>query len=158
PHPSNLIMRVGARMLDKLLIVARELHRPELEGELAELASEAERHLVVLVVDGRAGVDAHIEGLVDGDEEWNGVRDLTGGDLLIVHLQHARAALPEAWTIVFEVEHDGVLARGQHLLAFPAEAFQVEEVVEEHRLALEQVQAIAAEAPPIRDQYSLRAA
>ena len=74
------------------------------------------------------------------------MRDLLVGDFLAVHLQDAGAALAEAGSVVLEVEHDRVLARRERLLAFPAEALQIEEVVEEHRLALEQVQAVAAEA------------
>ena len=68
------------------------------------------------------------------------------GDFLAVHRQHAGAALAEAGAVVVEVEHDGVLARRERLLAFPAEALQVQEVVDEDRLALEQVEAVAAEA------------
>ena len=68
------------------------------------------------------------------------------GDFLAVHAQHAGAALAEAGAVVFEVEHERVLARCERLLAFPAEALQIEEVVGEHRLALEQIEAVAAEA------------
>ena len=68
------------------------------------------------------------------------------GDLLAVHLQHAGAALAEAGAIVGEVEHEGVLARRERLLAFPAEPREIQEVVGEHRLALQQVEAVAAEA------------
>src|SRR5262249_33835713 len=63
------------------------------------------------------------------------------------------AALAEAWSIVCEVEHDGVFARRERLLAFPAEAFKTNEVVGEHWLALEQVQAIAAEAAAQGDDH-----
>ena len=49
------VVRCCARVLDDLLIVARELRRPHFESELIELASEPERHLIVLVVHWRAG-------------------------------------------------------------------------------------------------------
>ena len=75
-----------------------------------------------------------------------------------VHLQHAGAALAEAGAVVGEVEHDGVLARRERLLAFPAEALEAEQVVDEHRLALEQVQAVAAEAAALGDDHALAAA
>ena len=70
------------------------------------------------------------------------------GHLLAVHRQHAGAALADAGAVVFEVEHDRVLARlaSASRCAFPAEPRQIEEVVDEHRLAFEQVQAVAAEA------------
>ena len=42
--------------------------------------------------------------------------------------------------------------------AFPAEALQIEQVVDEDRLALEQVEAVAAEAAAQRHDHSLRAA
>ncbi len=140
------------------MVIARQLRRPELEGELVELAGEAERHLVVLVVHGRARIDAHVEGFVDRHEERNGVRDFLGGDFLVVHLQDAGAAFAEAGAIVFEVEHDGVLARRERVLAFPAEPLEIEEVVEEHRLALEQIKAIATEAATQGDDHSFGAA
>src|SRR5215475_5543040 len=79
PPTLGSIMRVGARVLDDLLIITRELRRPEFERELVQFAGEAERHLVVLVVDGRTGVDAHVEGFIDGQKEWSSVRHLVGG-------------------------------------------------------------------------------
>src|SRR5262249_7773219 len=118
-----------------------------------ELAGEAEWHLIVLVVDGSPGVDAHVEGLVYGEEERSGVRDLGGRDLFIVHLQNTGAALPEAGSIVSEVEDDGVFAWRERVLAFPAEAFEVDKVIDEHGLALKQVQAKATEAATERDNH-----
>ena len=84
---------------------------PSLKVSLSSVAGEAERHLVVVVVDRRAGIDADVEGLVDRHQERDGVRDLLAGDLLAVDLQHAGAALAEAGSVVGEVEHDRVLAR-----------------------------------------------
>src|SRR5262245_41741923 len=136
------IMRVGARVLDGLLIIAGELHWSKLEGELVKLAGEAERRLVVFVVNRRARIDAHIEGFIDGQEEWDSVRDLVGGNFLVIHLEDAGASLAKAGAIVFEVEDDGMLARRERLLTFPAEAFKINEVVGEDRPAPEQVQAI----------------
>src|SRR5262249_33683115 len=143
----HLVPRSGLRMLDGLLVIAAQLRWPELEGQLVDLAGERERHLVVLVVDWRAGVDAHVESFVDGYQEWSGMRDLLAGDFVAIHPQGADPAFAEARPIVFEVEHDGVLARRERLLAFPAVAFKTKEVVGEHRLALEQIKAIATEAP-----------
>src|SRR3954454_4257505 len=151
------VVRTCARVPNDLMLVAGELHRPDLDGELVKLAGEAEGHLIVLVVNGGTGIDTHVEGFLDGNDERNGVRDLVGGDLLLFHLQDARAALAEAGSIVFEVEHDGVLARCKRVLAFPAEAFEIEEVVDEHWLALEQIQAIATEASAFSDDHSFAA-
>jgi hypothetical protein len=105
------VVRCCARVLDDLLIVARELRRPQFESELIELASEPERHLIVLVVHWRACIDAYIEGFVDGQEERSGMGSCVVSDFLVIHLQDARAALAESWPIIFEIEHDGVLAR-----------------------------------------------
>ena len=73
-----LIVHSGERILNDLVVVLGQLRRPKLDGQLVELAGEAERHLVVVVVDRRARVDADVEGLVDRHEERNGVRDLPG--------------------------------------------------------------------------------
>jgi hypothetical protein len=50
----SLVRRLGERVPDDLVIIARQLHRPKLEGDLRDLASKAERHLVVVVVHARA--------------------------------------------------------------------------------------------------------
>src|SRR6266852_1574269 len=60
-----LVFGFGKRVLDELTVIAGQVHRPELEGQLGDLAREAERHLIVRVVYRRSGVDADIEGLVD---------------------------------------------------------------------------------------------
>ena len=44
----------------------RQLLRSEIEGQLVDLAREAERNLVIAVVHRRAGVHADVEGFVDG--------------------------------------------------------------------------------------------
>ena len=129
------------------IIFFRQFRGSQLDRQLVELAGEAERRLVVVVVHARAGIDSDIEGLVDGKATWNSVRDGFLGDFLAVHRQDARAAFRHAGPVVFEVKHDGVLARRQCLRSFPTEAFQTEEVVGEDRFALEQVQAIAPESP-----------
>jgi hypothetical protein len=108
-----LVFRLGEGVLDDLMILARELHRPELVSDLRDLAGEAERQLVIAIVHRRAGIHADIESLVQCHEEWNGVRDFLVGDLPVVHLQHAGAALAESGAVVGELEHDGVLTWGE---------------------------------------------
>src|SRR5215831_18855541 len=49
------------------------------------------------------------------------------------------------------------LPRPERVLAFPAKAFEVDEVIDEHRLALEQVQTIATEASSFRDDHPFAA-
>jgi TIR domain len=48
------------------VVLARQQRRPELERHLADLAGEAERHLIVLVVNRRAGINADIESCLSG--------------------------------------------------------------------------------------------
>ncbi len=81
---------------------------------------------------------------------------LLGRDFLAVHLEHAGAGLGEAAHVIveeradaeafiLEVELDGVFAGRERIGAFPFEAFQVDHVPEKHRLAFEQVEAVAGE-------------
>src|SRR5690349_16374406 len=77
-HPSRMtagrrlsVMRGSERMLNGPPVVARELLRRELERDLVELPGEAERDLVVLVVHRCTGVDADVEGLINGHKERN---------------------------------------------------------------------------------------
>jgi hypothetical protein len=54
--------------------------RPKIERPLVELAIEAERRLVISIVDAGARIDANIESLVDRYDERDGVRDRLLGD------------------------------------------------------------------------------
>jgi hypothetical protein len=62
------------------------------------------------------------------------VRDFLAGDFLVVQLQDTGTALAEAGSIVCEVENDGVFARRERLLAFPAK--QTHGCLEQDRIAL----------------------
>src|SRR6266436_5127202 len=156
-YPS-LISRFGDRFLRLLLVRSGQLHRPEVDGQLIDLAVECERYLVVLVVDPRAGVDADVEGLVGHLQESDRVWLLLCVDDLIVHLQYAGAALGDAGTVIGVVEHDRVLARRECIRTFPAVLSKDEHVVVEHRLAVEQVQPPPAPAPPSGGEHSVAAA
>src|SRR5262249_8359764 len=61
-----------------------------------------------------------------------------------------------AKSVVPEIELEHVPA-GRKLRAFPAHPLEVDEIPEEHRLALEDVEAVAAKAPTLRDQHALGA-
>src|SRR5947199_10336352 len=123
----------------------RALEGAELHRQLDELALEGERHLVVPVVDRRARVDAHVEGLVLREEEGQRLGHPLVVDDVAVDLEPATSAEPEPDPVVREVVHEGVLARGQRVLTLPPDTLQVDVVVNEHRLALEKVEAEAAE-------------
>ena len=60
-----------------------------------------------------------------------------------------------AEAVVLEVELDGVLAGRERLRAFPLDALQIDQVPQEHRLALEQVEAVAGEAPARGQDHAL---
>src|SRR5450755_900651 len=127
------------------MVVARQLRRPQLEGYLVELAGKAERHLVILVVDWRAGIHADIKGFVNRHEDGSGMRYFLGADFLVVHLQDAGATFTETGAFVSEVKHDSVFARRERLFTFPSEPLQIQKVVSEHRLPLHQVKSISTE-------------
>jgi hypothetical protein len=61
---ARLVFRSDNVLMHDLVVVFSQLPRPELNGQLVELAGEAEWRLVVLVFHARAGIDADIEGLV----------------------------------------------------------------------------------------------
>src|ERR1019366_3390858 len=157
-RPTHLVVRYGDCSRSLFLVLLRQLHRPELEGQLVDLAVERERHLVVLVVHTRSGIDPNIEGLVSHLEESDGVCLLLRVDDLAVHLQHTGAALGDARAVIGVVEHDRVFARGQWLLAFPAILSEDEHVVVEYRMTFEDVQPIAAPAPAHGDEHPVAAA
>ena len=73
-------------------------------------------------------------------------------------LKLLNASVPGAESVVLEVELHRVLAGREGLGAFPADALEVDQVPEEHRLALEQVEAVAAEAPAGGEDHALGAA
>src|SRR5262249_57249501 len=106
--------------MDDALVIARQLRWPKLERQLVQLSIEAERHLIVLVLDWCSGINAHVEGFVDGHEEWRCVWDFICRNILAVHAQDARTALAETGAVVLEVERDGVFAGSERLLPLPA--------------------------------------
>src|SRR5262249_49367415 len=112
---------------------------------------------------------ADVEVLVPREDERDGVLHLLFRDRLIVYLERTGAALTDAAraaerershaeTVVLEVELDRMFARGQYVGGFPLDAFQVDQVPGEHRLALEDVETVASEAPPLGDQHTVAAA
>ena len=106
----------------------------------------------------RRGVHADVEGFVRRHQKRNGVRNLLVGDFIAVHLQHAYAALGDAGSVIGKIEHEGVLARRERIRTFPTEPLQIDEVVGEHRLALQHIQTISAEPAAFSDNHPIAAA
>src|SRR5882672_4364961 len=73
PRP-YLISRPGDRIPHLPLVLFGQLRRSEFDGQLVDLAVECERHLVVLFVHRRAGVNPDVKGLVshlkERDRVW----------------------------------------------------------------------------------------
>src|SRR5450631_2113646 len=140
PTPLPLVFCPGDRFCRFFLIRGKQLRRTELDGQFVDLAVECERHLVVLFVHRRAGVDADVEGLVSHLQERDRICLFSGGDDLAVHRQHAGAALRDAGAVIGVVEHYRMLAGRERVLAYPLVLGEDEHVVVEHGLALEHVQ------------------
>src|SRR5262249_32388991 len=98
--------------LHQALLFGRQLLRFELEGQLVELASEAERHVVAVLekCDRRTRVHANVKGLVPLEDERDSVLNVLLVDLAAVDRQRAGPALPQASAIELEVEAERVLA------------------------------------------------
>ncbi len=134
----------------------------ELDRELVELRGQRERRLVVRVVHAGQRVRADVEGFVPLQDHRQGLLHLLGLDVGAVDpegsgptLAHAaevvegQRACPHA--VVLEVELHDVLAGGQHLGPLPLDAVEIDHVPQEHRLAVLEVEAVAAE-PAARGQ------
>src|SRR6476620_4478144 len=134
---TRLVVNTSDSFRFGLLVRSHHLARSEFDSQFVELAGEAERRLVVLVVDARAGINPDIEGLVDRHEGRDRVWDRLAGDFLAVYRQNTGATFAHARTVVLEVKQDGVFTRRERLRAFPAELFQSQQVVGEDRLALD---------------------
>ena len=149
-----------------LLLLGRQLLLAKVEGHLVDPAGELERS-VVAVLDKRqwrAGVLPDVESLILREGDRRCVFHGIASHFFAVHGEHAYASLAKARTVGFKVEDDGVFA-GTQLRPLPRRALEVEQVVEEHRLApaesklpLAQEQAVAAKAPSVSDDHAFRAA
>ncbi len=150
------------RILELLDVLGRELRAVHLDRQLVKLAGKGERRLVVGVVHAGQRVGADVEALVPLQDHRQRVRHGNGLDSFAVHLERAGAAAAEAAqvvereradaeAVVLEVELDRVLAGRERVRAFPLDAFQVNQVPEEHRFALEQIEAVAGK-PAARGQ------
>ena len=139
-----------------LIVGGRQLRPVDLERQLVELAGERERHLVVLVVH-RVPVSEPMSKVSSHCRMSGRVCSIfwvatslpstlsTPVPLRPMPLMLLKASVARPEAVVLEVELQRVLAGRERLGAFPADALQVDQVPEEDRLALEQVEAVAAE-------------
>src|SRR5271166_6342895 len=87
-RPSRLVLGDGDCFRRLLVVLRCKLRRPEAKGQLVDRAGEGERHLIVVVVDSRAEINADIEGLVSYFQESDRVCLLSRGNGLAVHLKY----------------------------------------------------------------------
>ena len=168
-HTELLTSVVVALSLPQLLyILWRQLRPFDRECQFAELAGEGEWYLVILIVHRRAGIGADVEVLIPLQYQRQRVFHRLRCHRRAVDLQDARTALTDAAyvvegerthaeAVVFEVELQSVLAGRQHLSTFPAHAFQVDQVPQEHRLAFQHVEAVATEATALGHDHAFGA-
>ena len=93
--------------------------------------------------DGLPGFAIHLEGASAGPAE--------AAHVVERERSHAQA-------VILEVEFDNMLAGRERIRAFPLDAFEVSQIPEEDRLALEQVEAVAAETATGGQDHAFRAA
>src|SRR5437867_10616829 len=95
----------------------------------------------------RGCIRASVKSLADRHQEGNRMRHRLFGDLLAINREHTGAALARAWSIIFEVKLNRVLAGLERIAediaishaALPAIPLQIEQIVRKHRFALEQI-------------------
>ena len=108
------------------------------------------RHPLIVVVRDQ------IENILPLKDEWYGVGNLFRCHVVVIHFEQADSAGSEASDRGRELEGDGVLAGSESLLAFPAEADVIGDVVGEDGLALEQVEPIPTEASAVGVEHAGR--
>src|SRR5581483_8376040 len=116
---------------EKVFLGGCQHARLNADRHLVELAAEAERNLVVLVVHGGAGIGADIEAFIPLEDERDRALHRLRRHDLAVDFQYAGPAAAdaahvvegqggEAEPVVLEVELQRVLAGREHLFALPA--------------------------------------
>ena len=109
---------------EKLDLGRRQLRTINLNVELYDLAGESERHLIVVVVNTGASIRPNVKRLVPLKDEWDCSLQFLGSNFFAVHLEDAHATprnpaqvvegkRANAEAVVFEVKHQGVLARAK---------------------------------------------
>jgi hypothetical protein len=74
--------------VEAFLFFGTHRRRLQVDCQFVQLAGKVERHLVVLVVHRRLGIDADVEGFVNRHEERNGVRDRLAVYLVAVNREN----------------------------------------------------------------------
>src|SRR4029077_11819245 len=151
-----------------LLVLRRQLRWLYRDRQLVDLACERERDLIIAIIHRRTGFRANVESFVDWQNQRHRALHFLRRNDVAVHSQGSGAATAdsahvvegkrsEAETVVFEIEHDGVLAGRKRLLALPADAVEAEQVPSEDRLAFQEVHPIPAEPPTFGDNGAVAA-
>src|SRR6266545_1122907 len=144
---------IGSRLLFGGHLFGADLHR-----QLVKFTSKRERDLVVFLIHRSACINADAERLTPGKAAAETVRHWMAVRSLAVHLECAGTALAQPRTVILPVELKRVFAGRKRVLALPLHHFELDQVPSEDRLALQQIEAVAAEVTAIGDQHAFRAA
>src|SRR5262249_23320148 len=117
--------------------LACQLCRLELDRDFRDRASEAEWHLIILIIHWRAGVQTHIKRLIPHEADGQPGRHGMTVEYYAIRLQGSGTALAQAWAIIFPVELKRVLAWCKCIVALPFDTLHVEQVPGEYGLAFE---------------------
>ena len=132
--------------------------RLQRERELVDGAGEGKRGLVVGVVYAGSGIGAYVERFAGLKGERDGVRKCPASRLDAVNRDGSGSSLAEARTIVFEGELHLMFARRQGRAPFDLWSREVEQVVDEYRLSIPEVEPPAAETAARGHQHAVAAA
>ena len=119
----------------------------ERDGQLIDLAVEGKRHVIIAIIDGRAGIRPNIEGFIPGKGERDRAIHHVRRDDFAIDPQRSgsRATKPadivegerrKPQPVIFEVIRRRMLTRRKRLGRLPFHPFQVEQVPGEDRSAL----------------------
>jgi hypothetical protein len=110
-------------------------------GDSVQASGECERYLIVVIVKGRASIQAHVERLVSCKRKWERARYRAIRSLLAIHRKCAAASSSYRSTFGrhLPVEYDRVLTRRQCGRAFPLRSLDSEQIQCEDGFAFPEV-------------------
>ena len=96
----RLVARAVKSVLNDLPIILRELFWTGLHGELVDRAREAERDVVISIVDPGPCIHADIESLVVRNEKGDSVRNFLRIHVRTIHSEYACATFRNSGAVV----------------------------------------------------------
>src|SRR5215510_5865500 len=136
-------MRTAFRIDVRALFRLPDIDGAELDRHVIDGPRESERQLVS-EVDRGTDVHADVEPFAERELNRDGLLQASARDLLPVRGQADLATFPHAAAVVLEVDNQLRLSFRQRLLRGERHALDRQEVVDEGRLAVAEVQAVSA--------------